>query len=868
MKPKSEPEDNNPLIISSHFMMVILYTILTAALIAEGFVMDWEKWPDIPMAAGVVGVWYLHIFRVASNRLRVYLCSALMMVEFFYYGTHETSVFDLAMVICMVICLFAMTGLHSLVNLCQITYYLTMVYGLVKMAQNGTVFDGLLISRSMLHFGVVTMMAWIARRIIDRWSEVIEMSREEIAIINDSAKRLSDLIANVSHEIRTPINAILGLCTMHISEEKDKKKLSDLQAMRDAGARIGRQIDDILDYSEIDRKALVNNCEDYMLSSVLNDLVGEFDSMRDRDIELVIDVEATIPSVMNTDVSKLKRILYHLIQNGLKYTQEGGVYVHISSIPQEYGINLYIEVKDTGIGMDKEQLERICDSFYKADSGRNRTTGGLGLGMMIVHGFVRSLGGFMTIDSTPGEGTSVRVSIPNRVIDPGECMSVSDKEGVSLGAYLHFEKYNNPHVREYYNSMLKNIVTGLDVPLHRVDNADSLRALVDSKKLTHIFAGAEEYENAKDLLQQLSKTVMVTVVANPGEVDLPAGSMVKILPKPFYCFPIIGILNSRSGSEMGDDGQVSFPGARVLVVDDEPMNLVVTQSMLSRYGCVVTTCGSGQEAVGLCRDREFDVILMDHMMPVMDGVEAMKLIRSGQTKGRINTPIIAFTANSVSSAREMFRNAGFDDFLGKPLERLELEHVLKRALPASLVVTGCKNAEAPEYNKNEPEPEVSRGREDKDMGIYEKLEKAGVDTDQGKHFCNDDEEFYMMILSQYVEESHDKKRIIKESLETGDLKTYAIQVHSIKSTSKMIGAMKLSEAARLLEEAADNNDRDYIDKNHADMLEGYENVIAAIGDDGSMDAKGGPAGTHVEEADGYEILEFTPSGTPGEGEKI
>ncbi len=888
MKRSENPGQSSSLMISSHYMMVLSYTILTAALVAESFVMDWEKWVMIPMIFGLLGVWYMHLFRLGSDRIRLWLCAAFMMGEFFFYGTHTTSTFDLATVMCLVICLFSLTGLHNLVTMCQVTYYITMAYELFAMAREGENFDALVISRTMLHFVIVTMTAWVARKIIDRWRELIDQSKEEIALLNDSGKRLSDLIANVSHEIRTPINAILGLCSISISEEKDEKKLENLDSIREAGKRIGRQIDDILDYSEIDRKDLVNNREDYMLSSVLNDLVNELDPVRKREIELVIDVEATIPSVMNTDVSKLKKILYHLIQNGMKYTNEGGVYVHLSSIPQDYGINLVVEVKDTGIGMDQEQLERICDSFYKADSGRNRTTGGLGLGMMIVHGFVRSLGGFMTIESTLGEGTSVRVSIPNRVVDKSECMSVTEREGISLGAYLHFDKYPNPHVREYYNSMLKNIVTGLRLPLHRVDNAESLRALIDNKKLTHLFTATEEYNSAVELMQELAQDIIVTVIANEGEIELPPGSRVRILPKPFYCFPIVGILNSRSDKEMEEEGAVSFPGARVLVVDDEPMNLIVSQGILVRYGMQVTTCGSGQEAVELCRDNEYDVIFMDHMMPVMDGVEAMKLIRTDQARGKVRVPIIAFTANSVSSAREMFRQAGFDDFVGKPVERVELEHVLKRVLPVSLVHVESSNRKVEIVHEkpviifnNNPVPSFDSDRtvekkntvevpdtadvpdtDDGTMSVMKRLEELGVDTKKGKSFCKDDTEFYMMILNQYVEESGQKKRVMQEALEADDLNSYSIQAHAIKSTSKMIGAMELSETARLLEEASTNNDRAYVDDHHSEMLEKYEKVIEAIGNDAAA-ADPASAGIYVEDDDG--VLEFAPTGGAEEG---
>ncbi|MBQ8006356.1 MAG: response regulator [Lachnospiraceae bacterium] len=835
-------KNNDELFISSHLMMLLTYTIFSVILVAEIFVMDWEKWMTFLILGGVLLSWYIYFSNIGSGRMRLWVCSLLMMATFFYYGTHDTSTFDLAVVICVVMFLYTMTGIHSLVTLCQFTYYITMAYEIINLAAGGMKFDSLTLTRTLLHVAVVTMTAWISRTIINKWQEVLGHSKEEITKLNESTGRLNDFIANVSHEIRTPINTILGLCDIEISKETDRDRKNDLVAIEEAGKRIGEQISNILDFSEIDRNDVAVNYEDYMLSSVFNDLVSEIEPHRKKNIELVIDVEPSIPSVMNTDVDKLKKILWHLIINGIKFTNEGGVYVHVSSVSQVYGINLIIEVKDTGIGMDEHQLEMIYDDFYKADSGRDRRTGGLGLGMMIVHGFVKSLGGFMIIESSIGGGTSVRVSIPNRIIDPNPCMSIKDRESISLGAYLHFEKYPNPHVREFYDSMVRNIVTGLKVSMHRVDNLDSLRALVDNKKLTHLFAGPEEYNSAVEYMESLASDVLVTVVANPEELNRPTASKVRVMPKPFYCFPVVGILNSKPGDDVFEEGAVSFTGARALIVDDEPMNLIVSSGMLRRYGMIVTTCESGQEAIDLCRQNEYDVIFMDHMMPVMDGVEAMRRIRSEQTRSKIITPVIAFTANAVSSAREMFRQAGFDGFVAKPVDMVELERVLKRVLPPALVVA----------NSNQPPKEDHSGIAPDD--IFDRLKAIGVDTDTGMYYSQNDAEFYKTLLNQYAQESTAKKKTMEESLALGNLGDYAIQVHSIKSTSKMIGEMNLSEMAKELEEAAKRGDRAFVDKSHDAMLAVYERLLDAIDPD--------RAASKVKEdtSDFDEILEFEPEG--------
>ena len=856
MEKNSNPKDNNDLFISSQIMIVVSYTIFSAILIGESIIMKWEMWAVLLIVVGVTLSWYLHINHVGSDSLRLWIVSILMMATFFFYGSHETSTYDLAIVMATVIVLYTMTAKKSLITLCQWSYYITMSYEIINMLLSGTKFDALLVTRTIMHFGMITMICWIARIIIEKWNEVLGQSREEINMLTAATEKLGDFLANISHEIRTPINAILGLCDMALEKETDTAKRETLESIEDAGKKIGEQISDILDYSEIDGYDLTNNYEDYMLSSVLNDLVNELKPYMRKDVELMMDVDASIPSVMNTDVVKLKKILWHLVSNGLKFTNEGGVYVHISSIPHDYGINLCIEVRDTGIGMNASQLEMIYDNFYKADSGRARRTGGLGLGMPIVHGFVRSLGGFMTVESEEGHGTRVRVSIPNRVIDSECCMSVENRESFSLGAYLHFDKYPNPEVREYYDAMVMNIVKGLKVSMHRVDNTESLRALVENKKLTHLFAGPEEYNDAVDLMEELAGDIIVTVIANPGELNMPEDSRIRVMPKPFYCFPVVGILNSKVEDEAAEEGRISFPGVRILVVDDEPMNLIVSNGMLKGYGMIVTTCESGQQAIELCRDNDYDVIFMDHMMPGMDGVEAMKRIRNDQARSKIMVPIIAFTANAVSSAREMFRQVGFDGFVSKPVDRVELERVLKRVLPNSYVYPGDDNDIVdPKEESSVIKADETPAEAPKQMSRLERLSSIGVDVKKGLYYCRNDEAFYNTLLEQYAKESGTKKQMMSEALAAGDMSGYSIQVHSIKSTSKMIGATELSDNARILEDAAKEENRAFIDSNHDVMVNMYDRVLKAI--DPDVDDKDPRNGGPAEEDD---VIEFGPVG--------
>lgn len=810
---------------SSHLTILISYTIFATILVVESLLLGWEKWALILIIGGIIAAWALHIRHTTPSNVRLWLYAVLMMGCYFFYGIHQTSTFDLALVMAAIIMLHTMTGRKAFIILCQFTFYITMAYEVVLMILDKEVFDVLVITRLILHFLMIFFIGRFAKSIIDKWMQVLNKSKDEVVQLTEATEHLNDFLANVSHELRTPVNAIIGLTTLCIDKSKHREVEGDLIAVRDAGRKVAEQISDILDYSEIDRKKAVCNNEDYMLSSVLHDLINDIKQYKSKNVELIIDVDPSIPAVMNSDVAKIKKILKALITNGLKYTQKGGVYVRITTVSHAYGVNLCIEVTDTGKGMTEYELEKVYDSFYQADSSRSRQGGGLGLGLAIASGFVSLLGGFMTIDSKPDVGTTVTVSIPQRVVDPLSCMSVAAPDKLCLGAFLHFEKYDHPAVRDYYNSMVLNIVKGLGVQMHRVNNAENLKLLHSTVHLTHLFIAEEEYNDNVDLIENLAKEMVVAVVANEDFIP-PKTSRVKVLEKPFYCFPVVSILNSTVDTKEERIKMLRCEGVKALVVDDESMNLVVAKSIFGRYGMKVSTVTSGQESIDICREKVFDIIFMDHMMSGMDGVEAMKRIRTDVSGLNGSVPVVALTANAMSSAKQMFLNEGFDGFVSKPIEIDELERVLKQVLPKSAMSFVDVDGQT-ESLPDEPEEEIRPETKNEKDFIVE-LRKSGIDTDAGLKYCVGDKEFYKSLLVQYATESAEKIGMMKKYYIVRDWHNYEILVHALKSTSKMIGITDLSEKAKALEKAAKNNEENYILQNHEAMIRDYGQIAGEI----------------------------------------
>ncbi len=854
----------NVLFQTSHLMILISYTLFSAILVAESFLMGWELWAVFLIAIAVLGSWFMHLQNILTSYQRLWVYSIMMMVTAVFYGIHLTSTYDLVGVITACIVMFTMTGVKVLITFWQVTYYLILAYDLVAMYLHGYTFDSLVISRTMLHIMLVFMVGWIARVIIKKWTEIIYESKEEIEVLLGATTRLNDFLANVSHEIRTPVNAIMGLTEVCLEKEENPEVKKDLTAVKDAGKRVAEQISDILDYSEIDMKKLAVNNEEYMLSSILNDVVTELGYVKPRELELVVDVDAACPAMMVSDVPKLKKILWHLMSNGIKYTKEGGVYVRVSTVTQEYGVNLCIEVEDTGIGMSKEELEHISEHFYQGNSGRTRSTSGLGLGMAIVTGFVQALGGFMIIDSEPGKGTKVRVSIPQQVIDPSKCMSLSTKENLCIGAYLHFDKFPHLQVREFYNVMIKHIVQGLGVTMRWVETPEKLRQLTDTVELSHLFVGEEEYMDNTQLIEELARKMVVAVIANPGFRQVP-WSKVRIMPKPFYCFPVATLLNQDPNLEETKTGRLMCRGVKALVVDDEPMNHMVAKGIFKRYGMEVFTADSGAESIEMCRNEDYDIVFMDHMMPEMDGIEAMKRIRTEMTRQHKELPIVALTANAVSTAKEMFLREGFDGFISKPIELTELERVLRKVLPKELCTdvyddehygdsygSAANDTASVADTAFSPAP-ASPAEELKEKTPIEKVAALGVDTTTGLYYCQKDEDFYKSLLLQYSGDEPKKRLDAAQFYVNKDYSNYAIVVHALKSTSKMIGAARLSDMAKALEDAAKAGDGDYIQANHETAMAEYKRLAEGI-----AKAYEEPQKEETSEDNGEEVLEFLP----------
>ena len=379
---------------------------------------------------------------------------------------------------------------------------------------------------------------------------------------------------------------VIGISEVILGKEISPELRADIQSIKTAGRRLSNQINNMMDYTEIVEGTLTPAREEYMITSVLNDVIT-MTAMQSNihQLELIFDINPKIPAVLIGDAEKISHVLKILVENSIKFTEEGGLDVRIDYREENYGINLIIDIYDTGIGMTDSQLTQMYDEFYQADSGSNRFAGGLGLGLPIARGLLNAMGGFLHFDSQEQEGLQAHIAIPQRIADDRPCIALNHPEQLCIACYFRPEKYVCDEIREYYDGLIANLMYGLGIEGHQAHNFEGLLKLQRMYDLTHVFIAQREYEENVEYYEELAETLRVVVIAEK-EYVLSRESRLLAIHKPFSALAVANLLNGETGENGFEEAQAAgrrpftCEGVRVLVVDDEEMNLVVAKGVL------------------------------------------------------------------------------------------------------------------------------------------------------------------------------------------------------------------------------------------------------------------------------------------------
>ena len=670
--------------------LVFILSLSSLGLIIESYFLGWEFWVPPALAFGFLSLWAVHLYKNIGYVFRITYFVFYAGLMLYYHAMHKTSYSDVAIAFVLALSVFTIFNKAIILRAFLIEYFTINFFYILNLSGNlGIETDKLGISRLLLHVSIVCLVYFIDTRIVEDRLESSEREGQKDRQIDTYEADMEDFLSNISHELRTPVNVVNGM-----SDALIKRNVGyEVDAIKNAGIRLAYQIEDIQDYTECRRKKVLLEEDNYISTSLVNDVVAQFRVNENfRNLELVVDMDPKVPTMMCGDIKKLHKICRHLLENALKFTRRGGILFRLYSESTGYGVNLCIEVTDTGIGIDKKAMQEASTGMYQANKKRDRSSGGIGLGLTIVYGFAHAMDGAVKIESDRKRGTTVRVTLPQKVINSEPCIALSDTFDYSILFHVKSSKYKVPRLRDFYRNMAANLAHSLRTPLYSAETIEDVKRLKEKMNAGFIFMGQEEYEANSGYFDELScGGTVVAVSANPGfKVD--GKSKVIVMPKPLYAYPVVRILNGERNSFDCFDGNQApkpmFTDVRALIVDDEPMNLIVATEVFKDYGMIIDTAGSGREAINKFKTEEYDVIFMDHMMPEMDGVEAMKQIRSVAGDSGKEIIIIALTANAVSGAREMFIREGFNGFVAKPINVADFERVMLRELPETMIQSG------------------------------------------------------------------------------------------------------------------------------------------------------------------------------------
>ncbi len=627
-----------------------------------------------------------------------------------------------------------------------------------------------------------------------------------------------EFLANMSHEIRTPMNSVCGMTELMLRDTTLSDESREYaQSIQSAGKSLLGIINDILDFSKIESGKMQLNNEPYNFCSMLNDIIVLAMARKgNKNLELIIDCDPNIPSELIGDDLRIKQVIINLMTNAIKFTEEGAVLLKIRKRDTATGINLTVSVKDTGIGIKQQNIEKLFQSFQQVDTKKNRKIEGTGLGLAICQRIVDMMDGFFCVESEYGKGSEFRFTIPQRIHKETPCIQIQEADKMEALTYLAITRYENEQTNLWYRKLFAHLMKDLGVKTTEYLDIDEFQRGMEGKNPETVmaFTAYEEYLSAQEYFDKLSETYSVVVVMDKEiRQQLPAG--IKVLYKPFYALSIANVINHKknyltSQNEVEKEVFIA-PKAKVLVVDDNPMNLKVTKGLLGPYQVQTTLVQSGQEAINLVEKQKFDLIFMDHMMPGMDGVEAAEHIRNfGGWRSEV--PIVALTANAIEGVREMFISKGFQDFVAKPIEISQLERALKKWIPQEYIMRN----------------ESVIGKIVKDDKILSRVNFQVIDKEVALSYFDGREENYIEALRTYLELGEENISMLQMCYKIKAWQDYTVKVHALKSTSLTVGAVALSELARDMEEAAGKQDEEFVKKHQAQLVEMYREVLKDI----------------------------------------
>ncbi len=610
----------------------------------------------------------------------------------------------------------------------------------------------------------------------------------------DAAKTKSDFLANMSHEIRTPMNAVLGLNYLLQKTDLAPKQLEYTKKIEGAAKTLLHIINDILDFSKIEAGKLDIEEIGFNLNDVLEKIFCMMNiKAHEKNLNLTVSKTKDIPVFLIGDPLRIEQILINLTTNAIKFTKEGNIELKVEKITHgKKDFIVKFSVHDTGIGLTEKQTKMLFKSFQQADTSTTRKYGGTGLGLSISKKLAEMMNGTIGVDSVYGKGSTFYFTA---------CLGISDKNDNCTD--LLPEDLRNMHVLVVDdNNILKDycedftfhttITTNEEKVIEILKNDDSIKVVFINWDISDL-DGHNIFESIKNssIIKQKPKIIAVTdseqsVTTEKIYLD---GWVLKPVSQSNILYSVLEafgekIFTGNINDTLSDLSPIK--GSRILLVEDNIINQQVAVELLKSNGFIVNIANDGKTAVDIILNHPgiYDIVLMDLQMPVMDGYNATKLIR--ENKEFDTLPIIAMSADVIGKIQEKVSDAGMNGYISKPID---IEELFKSLL------TWIKPKKANHKNRH-----IQRTSSIENDNSIILPEIPGINTEDGLKRVGGNKNFYLKILSQFAENHLDFVPELLNAIDRNDEELAIRNTHSLKSVSGNLGATKLYESIKNLED--------------------------------------------------------------------